>query len=87
MSTNALVVFFLVAFQSSVWASLNLHGQPLFSGVTEFTFEVATATLTKATPCYITSGNVSQCRKKRGMEEEPEIRSDGLEIAPSSVMG
>ena len=85
LSTKLLVVFF--AFQSSVLASLNLHGQPLFSGVTEFTFEVATSTLTKATPCYITEGKVSQCRRKRGMEEKPQIQSEGLDIAPSAVMG
>jgi hypothetical protein len=85
LSTNILVVFF--AFQSSVWASLILHGQPLFSGVTEYTFEVATSTLEKGIPCYTTSGRVSQCRKKRGMEEEPEIQSEGLEIAPSAVTG
>jgi hypothetical protein len=88
LSTKLLVVFFFITFQqSSVLASLNLHGQPLFSGVTEFTFEVATSTLTKATPCYITEGKVSQCRRKRGMEEKPQIQSEGLDIAPSAVMG
>ena len=87
LSTKLLVVFFFVTFQSSVLASLNLHGQPLFSGVTEFTFEVATSTLTKRTPCYITEGQVSQCRKKRGMEEKPQIQSEGLDIEPSAVMG
>nr|CAH0101193.1 unnamed protein product [Daphnia galeata] len=88
LSTKLLVVFFFITFQqSSVLASLNLHGQPLFSGVTEFTFEVATSTLTKATPCYITEGKISQCRRKRGMEEKPQIQLEGLDIAPSAVMG
>nr|CAH0101192.1 unnamed protein product [Daphnia galeata] len=88
LSPKLLVVFFFITFQqSSVLASLNLHGQPLFSGVTSFTLATATSTLTKATPCYITEGKISQCRKKRGMVEKPQIQSEGLDIEPSTVMG
>ena len=87
LASQFTVVIFFVAFQSSVRASLVLHGQPLLTGVTEFTFEVTTSTLKKATPCYVTSGVVSQCRRKRGMEEEPRIQSEGLDIKPSEVTG
>lgn len=86
LSTKVLVVFLFVAFQSSVKASLILHGQPLFSGVTSFTLEIATKSVNKTESCYVTQGKVSQCRRKRGMEEKPEIQSEGLDIAPSAVM-
>ncbi|EFX85778.1 hypothetical protein DAPPUDRAFT_309076 [Daphnia pulex] len=89
LSPTFLVAICFVAFQSSSVgrASLILHGTPLLSPVTEFTFEVATSTLIKGTNCYITSGQVSQCRRKRGMVEQPEIVSDEvLDIQPSEVL-
>ena len=82
------LLFFLALHQSSAWASLILHGQPLFTGATSFTFEVYTSTLTKPTVCYITSDGVSQCRRRRGIEEKPRIiqfQSD-FGIAPSAVL-
>lgn len=82
------LLFFLALHQSSAWANLILHGQPLFTGATSFTFEVFTSTLTKPTVCYITSDEVSQCRRRRGIEEKPRIiqfHSD-FGIAPSAVL-
>jgi hypothetical protein len=87
LSTKVLVVLFCFAFQSSVLASLNLHGQPLFSGVTSFTLATATKIVNKSKSCYTTVGKVSQCRRKRGMEEKPQIQLEGLDIEPSAVMG
>ncbi|XP_046657532.1 uncharacterized protein LOC124350749 [Daphnia pulicaria] len=88
LSSKFLVAICFVAFQSSSVgrASLILHGTPLLSPVTEFTFEVATSTLIKGTNCYITSGEVSQCRRKRGMVEQPQIVADEMDIQPSEVL-
>lgn len=79
---------FLAGLFSSTWASLNLHDGPLLPPATAFTFEVTSSVLTKPTTCYITSGMVSQCRRKRGMEERPLIIhfDDDLEVAPSAVL-
>ncbi|XP_046657539.1 uncharacterized protein LOC124350754 [Daphnia pulicaria] len=61
---------------------------PLFSGVTSFTVTAETSTVTKATPCFITFTSVSQCRRKRGIEERPLIiQEDNWEITPSAVIG
>jgi hypothetical protein len=58
------------------------------SRVTSFTLTIKKSTLTKPTTCFITSGQVSQCRRKRGMEEKPLIikfDEDDV-IVPSAVM-
>ncbi|KAK4012585.1 hypothetical protein OUZ56_024825 [Daphnia magna] len=83
------VLLALAGLLSSAWASINLHDGPLLAGETSFTFEVTTSTFEKKTTCYVTSGVVSQCRRKRGMEEKPEVIEsyDNLEIAPSAVLG
>jgi hypothetical protein len=83
-----LICYFLVALQTPVWAHLNLHGQPLFNGATSFTLEISTSTLTKPTVCFITNDGVSRCRRRRGIEEKPQIiqfNSD-FGIAPSTVL-
>jgi hypothetical protein len=72
---------------SSAFARINLHDGPLFSGATSFTLELETRTLTKPTPCFVTSGDVSQCRRKRGIEENPKIVSHHSDLAPSAVVG
>ncbi|XP_057378528.1 uncharacterized protein LOC130700492 [Daphnia carinata] len=79
---------FLAGLLSSTWASINLHEGPLLPPATAFTFEVASTILFKPETCYITSGLVSQCRRKRGMEERPSIIQfdDDLEVAPSAVL-
>ncbi|XP_057378560.2 uncharacterized protein LOC130700528 [Daphnia carinata] len=84
---NIFVLTFLVGLQSFTWAYFT-EG-PLFQGATSFTFEILTTTLIKPTPCYVTSASVSQCRRKRGVEEKPRIISfdDDLDIAPSAVIG
>lgn len=84
-----LVILALIGLFSSAWASLNLHGTPLFSGETSFTFVKETSTVTKSTTCYVTSGDVTQCRRKRGMEEKPEIAQmyGDFQIVPSAVLG
>uniref|UniRef100_A0A0P5N3Q1 Uncharacterized protein n=1 Tax=Daphnia magna TaxID=35525 RepID=A0A0P5N3Q1_9CRUS len=88
MSNIFLVSFLIGCCVSSAWASLNLHGEPLLSGLTSFTIVVETKTVEKQTTCYITSGVVNQCRRKRGIEEKPEfVQDEGLEIQPSAVFG
>lgn len=84
------ILLILIGSMSSALASLNLHGQPLFSTVTTYTLEMATVTVNKSTPCYITEGQVTQCRRKRGMEERPlilQFDNDYYDaIAPSAVV-
>ncbi|XP_046657471.1 mucin-21-like isoform X2 [Daphnia pulicaria] len=84
------ILLILIGSMSSAIASLNLHGQPLFSTVTTYTLEMATVTVNKSTPCYITEGQVTQCRRKRGMEERPlilQFDNDYYDaIAPSAVV-
>ncbi|EFX85986.1 hypothetical protein DAPPUDRAFT_237265 [Daphnia pulex] len=64
-----------------------LLDEPLFNGVTSITVTAETSTLTKATPCFITSTPVSQCRRKRGIVERPKmIQGDNWEITPSAVI-
>jgi hypothetical protein len=58
-----------------------------FARATSFTLELETRTLTKPTPCFVTSGDVSQCRRKRGIEENPKIVSHHSDLAPSAVVG
>jgi hypothetical protein len=88
MSKLMFVVLILIGLTCSAWASLNLHGQPLLSGATSFTLEIETVNATKPTTCYTTSGQVTQCRRKRGMEEKPMQFLEGeLKIVPSAVIG
>ncbi|KAI9553399.1 hypothetical protein GHT06_021302 [Daphnia sinensis] len=83
-----LAFLFLAGLFSSTWASLNLHDGPLLPPATAYTFELTSTVVTKPTSCYITSGIVSECRRKRGMEERPHIIQfdDDLEVAPSAVL-
>ncbi|KAI9553400.1 hypothetical protein GHT06_021303 [Daphnia sinensis] len=85
MSNLFLVSFLIGCCVSSAWASLNLHDGPLLSGVTSYTITVETKTVDKMHTCYVTEGVVNQCRRKRGMEEQPVY--EGLEIQPSAVIG
>ena len=85
MSQMSVVLFVCVGLMSpSTMARIHLNEGPLFSTATSFTLELTTTTLTKQTPCYITSGDVSQCRRKRGIEESPQISDI---IASSAVVG
>ncbi|XP_046657548.1 uncharacterized protein LOC124350761 [Daphnia pulicaria] len=81
------ILLVLMGSTSSAFARINLHDGPLFSGATSFTLELETRTLTKPTPCFVTSGDVSQCRRKRGIEENPKIVSHHSDLAPSAVVG
>ncbi|XP_046454704.1 uncharacterized protein LOC124202402 [Daphnia pulex] len=83
------ILLILIGSMSSALASFNPHGQPLFSTVTSYTLEIAKVTVNKSTPCYITEGQVTQCRRKRGMEERPlilQFDNDYDAIAPSAVV-
>ncbi len=86
---KVLILFYLVAyFQVSAWAHIQLHGQPLFTEATSVIFEIATWTSTKPTVCFITNDEISQCRRRRGIQEEPEIIKfrGGFGIAPSAIL-
>ena len=59
---------------SSLFAGYN---GPLLSTVTHYNIVTNTFTVTKAKPCYMTTGwNVSKCRRRRGIEEQPLIIVD-----------
>ena len=83
------LLFFLAGLFSFSWAQINLlAGNPLLQGATSYTFLMSTTTKTKPTSCYIKSGIVSQCRRKRGIVERPQlIQFDDLIISPSAVNG
>jgi hypothetical protein len=72
-----LFVFLTVAVSLSK-TQINIFS-PLLSPVTTVELQTITTTSIKPTPCFITSGEVSVCRKRRGKQEEPVI------INPSSV--
>ncbi|XP_046453915.1 elastin-like [Daphnia pulex] len=80
-------LFFLIGLLSFSWAQVNLlAGNPLLQGATSYTFSVLTTTKTKPTSCYVTSGSVSQCRRKRGIDEKPQLlQFDDFIISPSTV--
>ncbi|EFX85989.1 hypothetical protein DAPPUDRAFT_313564 [Daphnia pulex] len=85
---STLIVYF-IGFQSVIGAQIHFGGQPLFSGVTLLTFEVSTSFRFQPTVCFISSGKVSQCRRKRGIEEKPHMVQFGDldSIIPSAVIG
>jgi hypothetical protein len=77
---------FLIAFQSS--SGVQMLDGPLLNGATLFAVTAETSTLVQPTPCFITSDLISQCRRKRGIEERPMIiQNDNWDIAPSAVIG
>ena len=79
-------VLFLIAFQSS--SGVQMLDGPLLNGATWFAVTAETSTLVQPTPCFITFDSVSQCRRKRGIEERPMIiQNDNWDFAPSAVIG
>ncbi|EFX85914.1 hypothetical protein DAPPUDRAFT_237437 [Daphnia pulex] len=80
-------LFFLVGLLAFSWAQVNLlAGNPLLQGATSYTVCVLTTTKTKPTSCYVTAGSVSQCRRKRGIDEKPQLlQFDDFIISPSTV--
>ncbi len=85
--SQMLILLVLIGSMSAALASFNPHGQPLFSAVTSYTFTVVTTNTTKKMSCYTTEGQVSQCRRKRGIEEKPILLNRNWPIAPSAVIG
>ncbi|XP_046657377.1 mucin-5AC-like isoform X2 [Daphnia pulicaria] len=77
----------LIGLMSPALASLSLHGQPLLSGVTSYALAIEQLTKIKPTTCYITEGEVTQCRRKRGMVERPIQYNGKGKIVPSAVVG
>ncbi|XP_046454749.1 uncharacterized protein LOC124202459 [Daphnia pulex] len=85
--SQMLILLVLIGSMSAALASFNPHGQPLFSAVTSYTFTVVTTNTTKKMSCYTTEGQVSQCRRKRGIEEKPILLNRNWPISPSAVIG
>ena len=85
--SKLLAVILFIGVLSSVLARFNPHEGPLLSPLTSFTFTVSTVTTKKKTSCFITTGEISQCRRKRGIEEVPSIVQDEgkLQILPSAT--
>ena len=83
------LICFFIGFQSVIGAHIHIGNKPIFSGVTLFSFSIETSTVFRPTTCFISSGQVSQCRRKRGIEEKPHIvvPIDRDSIIPSAVIG
>ncbi|XP_046454639.1 mucin-5AC-like isoform X1 [Daphnia pulex] len=81
------ILLALIGLMSPALASLSLHGQPLLSGVTSYALAIEQLTKIKPTTCYITEGEVTQCRRKRGMVERPIQYNGKGKIVPSTVVG
>lgn len=66
---------FLLPLFSCTWAEdVRFLGGPLFTGSTTFVVTTVTSTFFKPSPCYFTTGtSVSDCRRKRGIKEDPFI--------------
>ena len=60
-------------------AQINVFS-PLLKPVTSFEIETLTSTIIQPTVCFITSGDVSTCRRRRGVLEEPDV------INPSTII-
>lgn len=81
---KVLTVFLLALFQSCAWAQVD--NDPLLPPTTRFDIATSISTITKHTTCYITSGSISECRRKRGIQEKPEIiQFPEPNITPSEV--
>ncbi|EFX85985.1 hypothetical protein DAPPUDRAFT_308992 [Daphnia pulex] len=93
MSQMLILLVVLIGSMSAALASFNPHGQPLLSAVTSYTFTVMTTSTIKTMYCYTTEGQVTRCRRKRGIEESPLILaavpdvSKDEPINPSNVLG
>ncbi len=91
--SQMLILLVLIGSMSAASASFNPHGQPLLSAVTSYTFTVMTTSTIKTMYCYTTEGEVTRCRRKRGIEESPLILaavpdvSKDEPINPSNVLG
>ncbi|XP_057378512.2 uncharacterized protein LOC130700477 [Daphnia carinata] len=81
-----LIQFFLIVLQSSSQAQIHLSG-PLLPEMTSLEFVGERLTVMKPTVCFISSGEVSRCRRKRGIEEKPHIiEFDNQKLSPSEVI-
>ena len=88
INTFLICLVLLVAILQSIQALSDFGPGPLLTGATSFSFTISTTTLIKPTPCFTAPNNVTQCRRKRGLEEKPEIiQFDHFELAPSAVVG
>lgn len=84
----------LIAFSHSALAKRRTNlfraaGDELFTTETFTTTTTTTIMSTKGTPCYTTTTSLPECRRKRGMEEKPEIigfHEDSQDVAPSEVL-
>lgn len=82
------VLVLLVALQTSVWAQYQTFIDPFVPTTTSFTVTVSTLTTSKPYICYTIDAEteVTECRRKRGVEEKPDIiQSSQSVIAPSAV--
>lgn len=59
-------------FATSALADLTLSG-PLLTDSTVVEVSTKTETSVKGTPCFTTTAAVTECRRKRGFQEKPDI--------------
>ena len=81
MSPLRLIFFLLILQVISVrFAKAQINAfSPLLAPVTSFEIQTIYSTLTKPTVCFVTNGQVSAFRRRRGVLEEPEF------INPSAI--
>lgn len=73
MFLTSVILVTLLQFRTC-WAQNERLTAPLFTSsqtVTSTFYTDTTLRITKRTPCFVTSGFVSTCGRKRGIEEEP----------------
>ena len=75
----AILTFLAITTGYCAKAQINAFS-PLLTPVTSFEIETITSTVVKPTVCFITNGQVSACRRRRGVLEEPEF------INPSPII-
>lgn len=85
-----LFVFCLLAFQYSTLADLTLTG-PLLPTSVEVEVSSTTVTIVRGTPCFTTTAPVTECRRKRGIQERAIFYPDNessldVVISPSQTL-
>lgn len=82
------ITILFTAFNDSTSAQLSING-PLLTDSTIVQVSTTISTSVKGTPCFTTVAPVTECRRKRGIEEKALIikfDEDSQDIDPSQVL-
>lgn len=85
-----LSIYCLVVFQYSASADLVLSG-PLLPVSVDVAVSTSTVTIVRGTPCFTTTAPVTECRRRRGIQERAIVYSDNISsedvaISPSQIL-